>query len=198
MVATIKTFVDGDNLTDTELNSYLMRQTVIVCDNQTDRDSILTPTEGLCVYRKDLDIIQIYLGSEWRDVDHQKIATRAASQTTTSTSYVDLATSGPSVSFTVPASGKVKITLSTRIANSVAGNRSFVGLTLSGANTRAAADANEETITYRAADNGFWTITHVSYLTGLTPGATTFLAKYRVDGGTGTFQNTQLGIKSIA
>lgn len=65
MAAISKTWADGDAFTAADANTYFMRQTIIACDNQTDRDSILTPQEGLTVYRKDLNTLETYNGSAW-------------------------------------------------------------------------------------------------------------------------------------
>ena len=65
MASIYNTFVDGDAFTAADANNYFMRQVNIVCDNQTDRDAILTPNEGMTVYRKDLDAKQTYDGAAW-------------------------------------------------------------------------------------------------------------------------------------
>ena len=64
-----KTFVDGDAFTAADANTYFMRQVKIVCDTQTDRDAILAPTEGLTVWRKDIDAVEIYDGTDWLTFD---------------------------------------------------------------------------------------------------------------------------------
>jgi len=69
MAAIYTTWVDGDAFTAGDANAYLMRQVTIVCDNQTDRDSILLPNEGMTIYRKDTDAIEIYNGSAWLAYD---------------------------------------------------------------------------------------------------------------------------------
>ena len=60
-----KTFVDGDAFTAADANTYFMRQVNISVDNQSDRDAILTPQEGMQVWRKDLDGFELYDGSGW-------------------------------------------------------------------------------------------------------------------------------------
>jgi len=69
MASIYKTFADGDAFTAADANTYLMRQTIIACDNQTDRDAILTPQEGMTVYRKDTDATEVYDGSAWLSYD---------------------------------------------------------------------------------------------------------------------------------
>lgn len=61
-----KTFVAGDVLTATELNDYLMNQSVMVFTNATARDTALTsPTEGMFAYLTASDHLTIYNGSAW-------------------------------------------------------------------------------------------------------------------------------------
>lgn len=57
-----KTFTDGNVLTDTDLNDYLMKQTVIVCTSGSRPSS---PVEGMVIYETDTDSIRAYDGSSW-------------------------------------------------------------------------------------------------------------------------------------
>lgn len=115
-----------------------------------------------------------------------------ASQTTTSTSYTDLATSGPAVTVTVGSSGKALISLSAEHFNSV-GDATFMDVTLSGANTRAASDSTalflRSTAAIRAASSFM--------LSGLSAGSTTFTAKYKVTSGTGTFLARNISVVAL-
>lgn len=65
MAAIFEEFANGEDWNASDWNTYGMRQVIIACDNQTDRDSIATPQEGLTVYRKDLDALQTYTGTTW-------------------------------------------------------------------------------------------------------------------------------------
>jgi hypothetical protein len=164
----------------------------LVIANAAER-SALTPFEGMEIYRADLDCKEFYNGTTW-----QKLAINCsydivtAQVTTASTSYVGLSSSTPSLSVVVPPSGVIKVEQSLLIANTVAGNLSYAGFDLSGANTLSAADTNPGTILMVADNNGFQTFSSTTVLEGLTPGATTLTAKYRVSNGTGTFQNRTL------
>lgn len=110
----------------------------------------------------------------------------ATSETTTSTTYTDLATVGPAVTLTVPPSGKVLVTVSCAVRNS-GGSDAFMSVDVTGTpadDTRAA----------RSSTSGF-IVSSVSMLrTGLTPGASlTFTAKYRTGAATtGTFAYRRL------
>lgn len=108
------------------------------------------------------------------------------SETTTSTAYTDLATSGPAV--TVTTGTVAMVSLRGEIFNSAAGNASIMSFAISGATTSAAADAKSVYVKGTAA----FGIGGVFRATGLTAGSNTFTAKYRVDAGTGTFVNRQI------
>ncbi len=69
MAAIFEEFANGEDFNASDFNTYSMRQVVICCDNQTDRDSIATPQEGMRVYRKDTDATEIYNGTEWLTFD---------------------------------------------------------------------------------------------------------------------------------
>lgn len=114
----------------------------------------------------------------------------ATSQTTTSTSFADLATVGPSVAVTVGATGKVKVTLSCRLKNTGA-NDCYVGIVVSGASTVAAATYMLQNGT---AESEF---SRVHVFSGLSTGSTTFKMQYAVAAGTGTFAQRELIVEPV-
>ena len=63
MASQFKTFVAGDVLTASEVNSYLMGQSVIVCDSSSDYPS--SPVEGMVIFDKALNRGLFYTGSAW-------------------------------------------------------------------------------------------------------------------------------------
>lgn len=65
MAAIFEEFANGDAFNASDFNILAMRQAIIACDNQTDRDSILTPQEGMTVYRKDTNNFETYDGAAW-------------------------------------------------------------------------------------------------------------------------------------
>lgn len=115
----------------------------------------------------------------------------ATSESTASATYVDLTTVGPAVTFTVPASGKVLVTLAAGLYNASA--YSIMGVALSGANTVAADDA------FALVSGGVagldMALSTTLLISGLTPGITTFTAKYRTPGGTVTAKNRVIKVE---
>ena len=111
-----------------------------------------------------------------------------ASESTTSTSYTDLATTGPSVTVTTGDSAIVMI--SARVQNNTTGQSAYAAVDISGASTVAAND-NRAVGLSAAAVSQLMIASHVSTVT-LVPGANTFTAKFRATGGTATFANRRL------
>jgi hypothetical protein len=95
MAAIFEEFANGEDYNASDFNTYSMRQSIIACDNQTDRDSIPTPQEGLTVYRKDLDTLQFYTGARWKWLTPRQLELKYGSggPTVLTTSYVDRITS---------------------------------------------------------------------------------------------------------
>lgn len=114
-------------------------------------------------------------------------ATVATSQTTTSTTYTDLATVGPSVTVTIGSSGIALVSVYVDVFSDTA--FTITSFAASGANTIAASDQTSWTGGTTESSGSF-----VLVLTGLTAGSTTFKMKYRVNSGTGTFQNRRIGV----
>lgn len=109
----------------------------------------------------------------------------ATGQTTTSTTYVDLATVGPAV--THSSSTKCMTAFGAIISNSTAGLGARMSVALSGSNTVAASDTNSfaaESGNASDAFQGMWT----TVFTPITAGSLTLTAKYRaIGGGTASF-----------
>ena len=117
-------------------------------------------------------------------------ATVATAETSTSTSYADISggTVGPSVTVTTGTSALVF--LKCGMENSSANAGTFMGFAVSGASSITAADTAAVNIAGVAAANrlrigGVFRVT-------LTAGSNTFVAKYKVASGTGTFVQRDL------
>lgn len=67
--AGFKTFVNGAQLPASDLNTYLMEQTLMVFASATARDAALTaPAEGQHAYLSDVNQITVYDGTSWRPI----------------------------------------------------------------------------------------------------------------------------------
>lgn len=112
-------------------------------------------------------------------------------QTTASTSYVDLATVGPSLTATT---GTIAIILfAAEVANATSNSLTKCSVAVSGATTVAASDSWTLSFDGNAAGN-FSRAAMVHIFTGLNSGSNTFTMKYAVGSSTGTFQNREINI----
>lgn len=115
----------------------------------------------------------------------------SASESTSSTSYVNLATTGPSVTIT---HGVFAIVFhSCLIGNNTTDADTFASWAMSGSNVRAAQDQIAVRQDGVPASNS-WRAGQVDILSTLTPGTTTFTCQYRVASGTGTFSDRFIGV----
>lgn len=121
-------------------------------------------------------------------------ATVATSETTTSTSYTDLATSGPAVTLTTLTT--VMILISGACYDGTGGQIAYISSAVSGATTVAAADTRCMATTQYTA-NPYFQGSYSSLLAGLTAGSNTFTLKYKVSGGTGTFINRNIAVLAL-
>lgn len=111
------------------------------------------------------------------------------SETTTSTSYVDLATVTDTVTTTVGVNGILQIGIYAAFSNSGTG-ASYVSFALSGTNTLAANDTYSILLSGTA--NAQFNLGNAFILTGLVAGSTTVKMKYKVQSGTGTYSNRRV------
>jgi hypothetical protein len=102
----------------------------------------------------------------------------AASETTTSLTYTNLTTNGPSVAVTVPASGRVLVIVTAQISGSTGNAAGFMSVFIDGAVVLGVADATS----LRVAGNNAVRASATSLFTGLAPGTHTFTAAYRLQG----------------
>jgi TPP-dependent 2-oxoacid decarboxylase len=110
----------------------------------------------------------------------------STSETTTSTSYTNLATTGPSVTCETGTSAFVFHAV--QLANSLSSGLSACSWAISGDTTRAAQDSTSIIIDGAGAGQHM-RMADVDFLTTLTPGTNTFTEQYKVGSGTGTFVN---------
>lgn len=112
------------------------------------------------------------------------------SETSTATSFSDLATVGPTV--TVTTGTRALVLISANIENA-ANLFASVGVAISGATTRAA--SFDECLQHNiVSSNHLLQATRTVVAEGLTAGSNTFTLKYYVSGGTGTFRRRELTV----
>lgn len=116
----------------------------------------------------------------------------STNQTTTSTSYTDLATVGPAV--TVTTGTKALVLFSSGGYNATTGAVLSASVAVSGATTLAASD--DWALSRKQVSGGTDTLTFGQsvLLTGLTAGSNTFTMKYSVSGGTGNFNLRRINV----
>jgi len=67
--AGFKTFTVGEVLTATDVNTYLMQQTVMVFATAAARTTaIAAPSEGMLTYRTDANVFEFYDGAAYREL----------------------------------------------------------------------------------------------------------------------------------
>lgn len=116
--------------------------------------------------------------------------TVATAQTTTSTSYVDLATVGPSIA-NVTVGTRGLLFYGCQLSNDTSGQTSIMAPT--GATLVSASDSQGLSLKAAAANQSMQA-SYTLFLGGMTPGTYTFTPKYRVTGGTGSFQDRRMQI----
>jgi hypothetical protein len=122
----------------------------------------------------------------------------ATSETTTSTSYTDLATSGPAATVTLVAGQGCLVIVSARMSHSTggSGNATYMSFAVSGAESASAND--NDAVLSLASSNSEQTGSRVTwYVAGVT-GTHTFTAKYKITNpGTGTFRERRIVVKKF-
>ncbi len=168
------TSVAGSIITAAWANTNIRDQVVTPFASAAARDAaILVPVEGMVAYLRDVKYLTVYNGTLWVPYGHQFSNTVATSQTTTQTSFADMATVGPTV--TVATGTSALVTLSAKVKCSVA-DGVFMGCAVSGASTIAASTLKALT-TVGTNEQG---MSFTFLQDGLTPGVNTFTAKYRI------------------
>jgi hypothetical protein len=113
------------------------------------------------------------------------------SQTTTSTTYTDLATAGPAVTLTVGT--QMLVTVGCQLTNNTAADGALMSFAMTGAATVAAGDDRAFGVGGFSGSLPNLIGSRTWLVTGLTPGSYTVKAVYKaVTGGTATFLNRQI------
>lgn len=167
------TYTAGATLTAAQLNTYLR-------DNLNETAVAKATTAGSLFVATGLNAIAERIPA---------VNLVSTSETTTSTSYGNLTTSGPSVTCTT--STKALVIVSAQAANNTGGNSSYMSWKVTGATTAASADT--WALEFRdAGTTGLMNASRAHLEASLTAGSNVFTAEYRVSGGTGTFQRRHI------
>jgi len=187
----VPTFTAGEVLTAANMN-ISARTGVPVFADSTARDAAFggagekVLAEGQLAYIEASNVVQYYDGAVWATVGPSTsitgtTATVATSQTTTSVTFTDLATSGPAVTVTTGTSVLVFVSAFMENTN----EQVQCDFAISGATTRSASSTTALLLRNNAGQ-GRVRATVVNLMT-VTAGSNTFTMKYSVNAGTGTF-----------
>lgn len=205
-----RTFTNGEILTASHLNDYLMNQSVIVCTSGT-RPS--APTEGMVIYESDTKAYLVYNGTTFVRsgmFDHNtygmKYDTEATVQSFTSSTY----SPGSPVcgtTFIAPPSGIVFVTVTGYLEQTNNTNETRLGWEIrsggtigSGSVVWAATYTRSLTTTRSVTSGGEAVIggSHRSVAGSLTPGATyNARTMHMVSGGNGDIDYRQIIIEPV-
>lgn len=204
-----KAFTSGEVLTANDVNQYLMRGVKVFGGTAT-RDAAYGGAgepvleEGEAVYLTDIDKLQIYGGTAtgWVNIGPTAVGVIAAdtasvltNQSTTSTSYTDLSTVGPSVTLTTGT--KVIVAVTCYTDPSGAGASGAMSFAVSGATTTAASDDFAAGLVGLSASGWAGVISWVGTVT-VTAGSNTFTAKYkRGSAATHNFQDRYISVWAL-
>ena len=194
-----KDFVTGEVLTAGDTNGYLMQGVLVFASAAARTSAITSPQEGQMSFLKDTNSTEYYSGSAWVAVAgasgiNSGVATVATSESTTSTTYTDLTTSGPEV--TITTGTKVLVIVTSQLNGDASGTRNYMDFAISGATTRAASDTTA--LIQRRAAGDHWMRTSAASSITVTAGSNVFTSKYKTSaGGTATFENREIFVMDL-
>lgn len=167
------TFTDGNVLSAADMNTFL-------------RDNMLETMPG-----KATGQLRHYIADGANRIIERQIVKEyiEVADVTSSTSYGDLGTVGPSI--TLVASQAVLVFWTMYVENNTAGATNCSSIDVSGATVSGPADSKALMIPIYTADKGRQ-VGMADIIAGLAPGTHTFKLQYRVDSGTGKFAKRSL------
>ncbi len=142
-------------------------------------------------------ITTVYNGSAWLCTTEVGAASTTSGTTTSSSFVTTLTGDATALSTTLTTGTTALISIGAQSQNNSAGFTQHISVSVSGATTLAASDANGVYMNHNA---NYWTpMTRTFILTGLTAGTNTFTLNYRVQSGsTGTYSTRQIVVKGVA
>ena len=197
----IQTFTAGQILTAAQMTA-LQAQAVMTFTTEAARDTAITaPTEGMTAYLTAPTVptftggcLTIYNGSVWVCVSEQA-ANVSTFQGTTSATYTDLATVGPSVTLVTGTAAMISFGAT---INAPSGQNGHISFAVSGATTLAASDTNA-TFCGGVVGGMVSGVSRTMVISGLTAGTNTFTLKYSSPSTvTANFRNRDIAVTGIA
>lgn len=191
------TFVAGNVLTAAQVNAYLMDQSRMIVTSGTRPTAAAQGgalLKGMRIFETDTNRELTYNGTNWCQTN-TAVAQTTASETTTSTSYTNLATVGPSV--TITTGTKALVTVGTSFQGSSTNLLLYMSWACSGATTIAVADAQAVEFQGAGINAPIGRMSREFYVDNLTAGNNTFTAKYKTNGGTATYEYRTISAVAI-
>lgn len=199
---TVPAFSAGQTLLDTQMTQ--INTGIPVFATTTTRDAAFgtgkkTLAQGQFAFIEATNTTQYYDGSTWQNVAPTPQTIKAdyiaTSQSTTSTSYTDLATVGPTVTITTGTTAYV--TIQTLGSNTVA-NRQYMSFAVSGASTIAAGTYEIGPVVVPTGGGVDAPLVLSFVVTGLTAGSNTFTCKYKsLDGNSITYAKRFIQVVTV-
>jgi hypothetical protein len=159
--------------------------------NASVRDDLLTAAPALAA-----NAGSWFVATGTNTIAERRILTQSivTSQTTGSTSYTNLTTSGPAV--TVTTGTQALVIVSSRLTVDTAGQTAYAMYAVSGATTIAGDDNGS--LQHTPSNGGYNMRASAVYVeSSLTGGSNTFTVQYRVTGGTGTWSARRLVVMGM-
>ena len=177
-------------MTASNMNVFLMNQAVAQVTSGSRPNS---PQTGQTIYQTDNDLQLVYdSAAHWVQVTPAS-ANGTTSESTSSTTWTDLATVGPSVSITTGT--KALVVFSATCSNSSDTDGGAMSIAVSGATTLAAPAMNMYgfKVGSGGAQVSFAMVANSVYITGLTAGVNTFKCQYEaITANTATFSQRSI------
>ena len=172
--------------------TYVTAEVITASILNTDiRDNLLQTAPGKAANAGEILVVTGANAIAARLPDSDVVAT---SETTASTSYSDLSTTGPTVTLTTGT--RALMWWRMRQANSGVGASCYSSVDVSGASTISASD--QRAFAYESGGaNDSLQAASMDFLTAHSAGSNVFELKYRVTSGTGTFQYRELAVMPL-
>ena len=170
MASQFKTFTAGSVLTASEVNTYLMKQAVIVCDTTADYPA--SPVEGMTVYDKGADALKVYTTAttNWNPpwnmpwgivkttaggTSGYAYGTATTNSASFGTSMADITFGGSALSltFTAVANRRYKITTRVKLTSSITGAGSVTQVVVADGSNNTVGVVQQQVISATSSDD---------------------------------------------